>query len=197
MDHKQKSQDQLPDLELIAVIGSLRAGSSNRAVFRAARELAPAGVTITEVEIADVPLYDGDVESEGDPTSVLELKAAVAAADGLVIFTPEYNRSVPAVTKNVVDWLSRPIGEGPLAGKPVGIVAATPGGHSAAGVRDHLAVSVGANTDLLFDESLGLGGVAGAIDGNELTDPEFRRQLGSWLRVFSDHVRPNQLPHAA
>jgi chromate reductase len=78
-------------------------------------------------DLAEVPLYNGDVEAEGDPEGVRRLKAAIAAADGVLMATPEYNHGVPGVMKNAVDWASRPPGAAPLGGKPVGIVGASPG----------------------------------------------------------------------
>lgn len=177
------------ELDLVAVVGSLRSESINRAVFVSARELLPEDVNLTEIDIRNVPLYDADVEAEGDPAAVASLKAAVAAADGLVFFTPEYNRSVPAVTKNLVDWLSRPYQASPLAGKPAGIVAAVLGGHTATGARDHLAIAVGAITDRLLDESLGLGDMRDAIDGGRITDEAQRQQLREWLHRFIRYAR--------
>ncbi|MEM8707134.1 MAG: NADPH-dependent FMN reductase, partial [Actinomycetota bacterium] len=125
-------------LELVAIIGSLRSGSFHRAVFDAAVELVPDGVTLREVPVAEVPFYNGDLEDDGPPESVERLKSMVAGADGLVLITPEYNGGVPAVTKNAVDWLSRPYGAGAITGTPVLIVAATPGHHDAPRVREAL-----------------------------------------------------------
>jgi len=175
-------------VDLVAIVGSLRGESSNRVVFETARELAPPLATIREISLRDVPMYDGDVEAAGDPPAVVELRAAVDQADGLLIFTPEYNRSVPAVTKNAVDWLSRYPGDSALSRAKVGIVAATPGRHRAAGVRDHLAISVGANTARLYEQSLGIGSVTGAIDAGRIVDDGVRAELSEWLSGFAKHV---------
>lgn len=110
-----------------AFAGSLREGSYNRSLLRAAVEEAPPGMSVEIVDLADVPLYDADVEAEGDPAPVRALKEAIRAADGLLIATPEYNHGVPAVTKNAVDWASRPPGDSVLDGLPVAIMGATPG----------------------------------------------------------------------
>jgi chromate reductase len=114
-------------LTILGFAGSLRRGSYNRALLRAAAELAPEGMTIAIFDLAEVPLYNGDVEAEGDPQSVARLKQAIAAADGVLMATPEYNHGVPAVMKNAVDWASRPPGSAVLGGKPVGIIGASPG----------------------------------------------------------------------
>lgn len=107
--------------------GSLRAGSYNRALLRAAGELAPDGMTIEVLEVAGIPLFDADLEARGDPEPVAAFKRAIGAADGLLIATPEYNLGVPAVTKNAIDWASRPPRASVLNAKPVAVMGATLG----------------------------------------------------------------------
>jgi len=177
------------NVQLAAVVGSLRADSFNRVMFNAAVELAGDHVVLAEVSLRDVPLYDGDVEAGGDPEAVTALKRAVAAADGLVVFTPEYNRSVPAVTKNAIDWLSRLPGESVLSEATVGIVASTPGRHDAAGVRAHLGASLAANTDGYYEHSLGVASVNRKFTDGRLSDPETRDELSTWLAGFVTYCR--------
>jgi chromate reductase len=117
----------MADLRVIGIAGSLRKASYNRALLRAAAALAPAGMAIEIFDLADVPLYNGDVEAQGDPAAVVGLKEAIAGADGVLMATPEYNHGVPAVIKNAVDWASRPPGQAALGGEPVGIIGASPG----------------------------------------------------------------------
>jgi chromate reductase len=118
----------MPDrLQIVAIVGSLRESSLNRALLRAAQELAPEGMQIDIVDLAGVPLYNGDVEAAGDPPGVAALKSAIGSADGVLMATPEYNHGVPGVMKNAVDWVSRPPGAAPLGAKPVGIIGASPG----------------------------------------------------------------------
>lgn len=119
------SQDR--ELTVLAFAGSLRRGSYNRALLRAAQEVAPAGMAISIFEIDEVPLYNADVEAQGDPEPVARFKQAIREADGLLIATPEYNHGVPGVTKNAVDWASRPPRQAALDGKPVAILGASPG----------------------------------------------------------------------
>jgi chromate reductase len=114
-------------LRILGFAGSLRAASLNRALLRAAIENAPEGVTIEAFDLAEVPLYNGDIEAAGVPPGVAAFKQAVAAADGVLMVTPEYNHGVPGVMKNAIDWASRPPREAPLGGKPVGIIGASPG----------------------------------------------------------------------
>src|ERR1700737_4439621 len=93
---------------IIGVSGSLRRGSFNSMLLRAAVEAAPAGTTIEVATIRGIPLYDGDLEAgSGLPTTVPGLKEQIVGSDGLLIVTPEYNNSMPGVLKNAIDWLSR------------------------------------------------------------------------------------------
>jgi chromate reductase, NAD(P)H dehydrogenase (quinone) len=116
---------------LVGFAGSLRAGSYNRALLAAAAKAMPAGSSLEILSIDAVPLYNADIESsEGIPASVRLIKDKIAAADGLVIVTPEYNGGIPGVAKNVIDWVSRPPADVPkiTRGKPVALMGATPGG---------------------------------------------------------------------
>jgi chromate reductase, NAD(P)H dehydrogenase (quinone) len=116
---------------LIGIAGSLRRGSYNAALLRTAASLMPADAELRIESIDAIPLYNADDEAaRGIPEPVSRLKDAIAAADGLLFATPEYNNSVPGVAKNAIDWLSRPpadIGR-VFGGKPVAIAGASPGG---------------------------------------------------------------------
>jgi chromate reductase, NAD(P)H dehydrogenase (quinone) len=114
-------------VRVLGFAGSLRQGSYNRALLRAAVEQAPEDMAIAIFDLAGVPLYNGDVEAEGDPEPVTAFKRAIEEADGVLMVTPEYNHGVPGVMKNAVDWASRPPGGAALGGKPVGIIGASPG----------------------------------------------------------------------
>ena len=125
---------------IIGISGSLRAKSLNAALLRVAGGFAPAGTKIEIESIKGIPLYDGDVEaSSGLPAAVAALKDKIAAADGLLLVTPEYNNSIPGVFKNAIDWLSRPDSDikRVFGGKPVGLIGASPGRFGTLSLRPH------------------------------------------------------------
>lgn len=101
--------------------------SYNRGLLRAAQDVAPSGLTITIRDLASIPLYNADVEAQGDPQPVAELKSAVREADALLIAVPEYNYGVSGVLKNTIDWLSRPPAGSVLQSKPTALMGASPG----------------------------------------------------------------------
>src|ERR1700760_2154647 len=113
-------------VRVLGIAGSLRQGSFNRALLRLAQEMAPAGMTIDNFDIAPIPHYNEDVRQQGFPKPVEDLRARIKAADGLLFVTPEYNYSIPGVLKNAIDWASRPP-EQPFDGKPIGIMGASGG----------------------------------------------------------------------
>lgn len=118
----------MTELNVLAISGSLRAGSLNSALLRAAQKHAPSGLTVEIFAgLADIPLYNGDLDTDTPPVAVTELRAAIGAADGLIIATPEYNYSVPGVLKNALDWASRPALSSVLRHKHIAIMGAAPG----------------------------------------------------------------------
>jgi chromate reductase len=124
--------------KIVALAGSLRRGSFNRALVHAAQQLAPEGMTIELIEIADLPFYNADVEADGEPVSVVTFKASLYDADGILIATPEYNDGIPGVLTNAIDWGSRLPGRSPLAGKPVAMMGASPSQIGTARAQVHL-----------------------------------------------------------
>ena len=116
---------------IVGVSGSLRSGSYNAALLRAAADSMPAGARLEVASIKGIPLYDGDVETaSGLPAAVTKLKEQIVAANGLLLVTPEYNNSLPGVFKNAIDWLSRPPADIPrvFGNRPVAVIGASQGG---------------------------------------------------------------------
>ena len=113
-------------MKILGISGSLRKGSFNTGALRAAQALAPDGMTITIAEIGDIPVYNEDVRSAGFPAPVERFRGEIAAADGLLFVSPEYNFSIPGVLKNAIDWASRPPHQ-PFNEKPVAIMGASGG----------------------------------------------------------------------
>ena len=114
-------------LHVLAVAGSLRQASFNRALLRAAIELQPPSMAIEIFDLGELPIFNEDVEAKGDPPAVATWKAAIASADALLIAGPEYNFGMSGVLKNAIDWGSRPPGKSLLAGKPTAVVGASSG----------------------------------------------------------------------
>jgi len=124
-------------IKIIGITGSLRAKSYNMAALRAATELLPDGSTIEIVDLSPIPFFNEDIEVEGVPQVVMDFKEKLAAADAILIATPEYNYSIPPVLKNALDWASRGT-DLPLSGKPLAIMSASPGMLGGARVQYHL-----------------------------------------------------------
>lgn len=144
-------------IRALGIGGSLREGSYNRALLRAARELAPDDLKLEIFDnktLKQIPPYNEDVRARGDPDAVAALKEAIDAADALVIATPEYNHSIAGVLKNALDWASRPPDATPLDGKPVAIMGASQGGLGTVRAQMHLRQFCVYNNMLALDEPL-------------------------------------------
>lgn len=116
---------------ILGISGSLRAGSYNTALLRAAQLLTEPSIELEVVTLRGIPLYDGDVEArDGLPEAVSALKEKIVASDGVLLGTPEYNNGIPGVFKNAIDWLSRPPADMPrvFRDRPFALIGASPGG---------------------------------------------------------------------
>ena len=172
---------------MLGICGSLRAGSYNRLLLRAAQRLVPEGTTMEIAEVGGLPLYDEDLQASGDPPSVAALKELVRAADAVLISTPEYNWSFPGPLKNAFDWISRPLQTSPLKRKPVAVLGASTGPWGT--VRAQLAL----RQCLVYTDSLTLPTpwvyVAHAndkfSDSGELTDERIAQQLRELLAALA------------
>lgn len=175
---------------ILGISGSLRAGSFNTALLRAARSLTPE----LELEVAtlhDIPLYDGDLEaSQGIPAAVVALKERILACDGLLLATPEYNNSMPGVFKNAIDWLSRPPADiaRVFGGRPCALIGASPGGFGTILAQNAwLGVLRTLGTRHWSGGKLMLSRAAQAFDADgQLVDEAARRQLKAFVTNFGE-----------
>jgi NAD(P)H-dependent FMN reductase len=178
--------------KIVGISGSLRAGSYNTMLLRAAATLAPAGTTIEVATIEGIPLYNADIEEDGIPEAVTALRERIIAADGLLIATPEYNNSMPGVLKNAIDWLSRPPAEIPrvFTGRPVGIIGATPGpGGTLLSQAAWLPVLRTLQTLPWFGGRVAVSGAGAAFDARgSLVDDKARSQLEKYVAGFAKFV---------
>jgi chromate reductase, NAD(P)H dehydrogenase (quinone) len=183
-----------PALRIVALAGSLRRDSFNRALLRAAQQLAPEGMTIEPIEIGDLPFYNADVEAEGDPPTVATFKASLRDADGVLIATPEYNDGIPAVLTNAIDWGSRLPGRSPLAGKPIAVVGASPSQVGTARAQSHLRQLLGhLHARTLPPPELLVAKAHEKFDANlQLADEGTRRMLAALLERFASWIAREQ-----
>jgi NAD(P)H-dependent FMN reductase len=146
-------------VRILALVGSLRAGSTNRKLAEAAAKHAPEGVEVVLHEgLGSIPFYNEDIDVEGSvPEAATELRTAAAQADALLLVSPEYNGTIPAVLKNAIDWLSRPYGAGALSGKPVAVVGTAFGQFGGVWAQDETRKSVGiAGAQVIEDAKLSI-----------------------------------------
>jgi NAD(P)H-dependent FMN reductase len=178
---------------ILGISGSLRAGSFNTALLRAAKSLAGDGVEFETATLHGIPLYDGDVEaSDGVPEAAATLKERVATSDGVLLVTPEYNNGIPGVFKNAIDWMSRPASEIPrvFGGKPFALVGASPGGFGTILSQNHwLPVLKTLGVELWAGSRLYVSRAGQAFDANgELVEDKVRAQLADFVRGFAGFV---------
>ncbi|MEU0384746.1 NAD(P)H-dependent oxidoreductase [Streptomyces chartreusis] len=179
-------------VHILALVGSLRAGSHNRQLAEAAVKLAPEGAEVELFEgLAEIPFYNEDIDVEGSvPAAAAKLREAANAADGLILFTPEYNGTIPAVLKNAIDWLSRPYGAGALSGKPVAVVGTAFGQYGGVWAHDETRKSVGvAGGKVLEDVKLSIpGSMTRFAETHPADDAEVAGQLTEVIARLHGHA---------
>lgn len=184
-------------LHVLAFAGSLREGSYNRALLRAAQTLASEDTEIGIFDLRDIPLYNADLDTdELRPEPVVSFKEAIGGADVLLIATPEYNHGISGVLKNAIDWASRPARRSVLQGKPVGIMGASQQRIGTARAQEQLKLVLEPTLCYVMPHPGVLVGQAGEKfdDQGRLTDEgtrqfvqEFLRSLARWARRFREH----------
>ncbi|MFD5746148.1 NAD(P)H-dependent oxidoreductase [Streptomyces sp. NPDC127033] len=172
-------------VRVLALVGSLRAGSHNRQLAEAAVKLAPEGVEVVLYEgLADVPFYNEDIDVEGAvPAGAAALREAAGQADAFLLFSPEYNGTIPAVLKNAIDWLSRPFGAGALTGRPAAVVGTAYGQFGGVWAQDEARKALGiAGGAVLADAKLSIpGSVVRFAELHPQDDAEVTEQLPAIL----------------
>ena len=176
--------------QIAVLIGSLRRESFNRRLAHAMMKLAPADYSFKELRIDDLPLYNQD--DDGDPAAeVKRLKSEIQASKGVIIVTPEYNRSLPGVLKNALDHASRPYGQNAWAGKPTGIIGASIGAVGTAVAQQHLRGVLG----YLDMPTLGQPEVYLQVDdkffdaGGDIARPDSKKFLQGWMGAYVAFVK--------
>ena len=169
-------------MRILGIAGSVRRGSHNRRLLRAAGHVLPPGVNLVEWEgLEGIPIFNEDNENS-PPPAVEELFAAIEAADGLLIATPEYNASVPGGLKNALDWASRPFPDNVLRNKPSAVIGASTGLFGAVWAQAEVRKALKASGGLVLDSELPVGMADSAFnDDDTLADPELGTRLGEVL----------------
>ncbi len=180
------------------ICGSLRTGSYNLMLLRAAADLMPDHVIYEELPIRDLPLYSPDLDGEATPQAAREFRARVKAMDGLLFAVPEYNYSLTGALKNALDWASRPVSESGLNGKPVAIMGASQGAFGTVRAQLHFRhVAVFTNMHLINKpEVLVRDPQAKFSADGRLTDEETRRLLAQLVQEFASWTRVLAAPRA-
>lgn len=174
---------------IAVIVGSLRKDSFNRSLAQALIKLAPPEFSCTQVKIGDLPLYNQDDDgNQAEP--VKRLKAEIAAAQGLLFVTPEYNRSMPGVLKNAIDHASRPYGQSAWAGKPAGVIGISVGTIGTALAQQHLRnVLAYLNVPTLGQPEAFLQMKEGLFDADGTIGPESRAFLQDWMDRYVAWVK--------
>ncbi len=181
-------------VHVLAIPGSLRAYSFNRALLVATSELNAEDVSIEIYDLHDIPLYNADVEAEGNPVEVARFKDAIREADALLIATPEYNGSISGVLKNAIDWASRPAGNSVLLGKPVSVIGATSGRSETTKARaDTERILNSCRAVVLPATNFGLGKAGDYIDEGIVHSPEVEADLAEVIEHLAVFARSHAL----
>jgi len=176
-------------IKIVALVGSLRKGSLNRALLREAIAAAPAGVEVELLEISEIPFYNGDLQDQGFPESVSRLGDALRQADGVLLVSPEYNYSISGVMKNAIDWMSR-VPNQPFAGKPVALMGASMGALGTARAQYHLRqVLVCLDAHVMNKPEIMVGSAHTKFDEQgKLTDQTTRDHMAKAMVAFQAYV---------
>jgi chromate reductase, NAD(P)H dehydrogenase (quinone) len=176
-------------MRILGIPGSLRAGSLNRELLRLAAEELPEGVELVVYDgLAQVPPYDQDLD-DLQPDEVERLKAEIAAADAVLVATPEFNGSIPGQLKNTLDWVSRPLAENPIRSKPVAVIGASTSSFGGIWAQRELKKVLGIMGAVVVDIELAVPKAHGVLDE---PDSELRAQLRDVARALVGAATPSR-----
>ncbi len=179
---------------ILGIAGSLRKGSYNKSLLRAALDLLPEDVELEIFDLKGIPLFNQDLEKRM-PAKVREFKAKIEAADAILIATPEYNHSMPGVLKNAIDWASRPYGDNSFDGKPVALMSASIGSFGGSRAQNHLRRSLTClDTHLVDKPEVFVAFVDEKVDEKgEIADEETRKKIKELLeRLIARSMEPDK-----
>lgn len=177
---------------VVGISGSLRARSHNTQLLKAAALALPSAVSFEFYrDLAAIPPYNEDVNAN---TAVIELRQTLRAADGVLIATPEYNFSIPGQLKNALDWVSRPLANNPLQGKPVAVIGASRGMFGAVWSQAETRKILGALGARVLDEELPVGASDTAFSSEgELMDPDLQQRLQQIMDALAAAIEVDAL----
>jgi chromate reductase len=177
-------------VKVLGISGSLRDGSYNTKLLRAAAELLPPEVDFQHWDgLKAVPPYDEDDDVQPAPAAVAALREAIAGADAVLFATPEYNWSIPGVLKNAIDWVSRPLASNPLRNKPVAVIGASTGAFGAVWSQAELRKVLSSTGARVLENEVAVGHAQSRFhDDGRLADGELREQLGEVLEALAAEV---------
>jgi chromate reductase len=180
------------------LVGSARPGSLNRSLAKAMMRLADAELAFDMPRLDDLPLFDQDQLAAGMPEAVMRLRKTIEAADGILIVTPEHNRSITALLKNALDWLSRPAGANSWTGKPVAIAGASAGRLGTVAAQQHLRAILGyLDMPTMGQPEVYLHLTAGLISPEgEISDESIKAFLQGYMHKFHHWVRTHRRAEA-
>jgi chromate reductase len=172
-------------MNILILVGSLRAGSWTAQLADAAADLLPAGTAARVYDgLGALPHYSEDLDADEVPGSVVAFREAVAAADALVVATPEYNGSLPGVLKNAIDWASRPRGDSAIQGKPVAVISVSPSPRGAQWAREDAVKILRVAGAEPLDPAVGVASAHSAVVDGRIVDRRVERSLDSLLHAL-------------
>lgn len=179
-------------MKIAVLVGSLRAESLNKKLAKNVEALLPDGVEFDYIDYSAVPLFNQDLEADY-PASAQKVKDAIEAADAVLFVTPEYNRAIPGVLKNVIDWLSRPWGHNSLEHKPAAVIGASGSTLGTALAQTQLkSVLLYLDTYLIGQPEIYVASAMDVFDEQDVANEYTREKLKHFIERFVDHIQVHQ-----